>query len=306
MKLEKTNTEYIAKGLLALLFLIACSVSVQLKAQDEDQEIQEDKPVRSPFESSWIIDNQTPVVYPKGTFEFMIQHRFGEIEHGFQDFFGLWLPSNIRLGFSYTIIENLSIGFGTTKRDEIQDFSAKYAILKQTRSGSMPVDITYYGNVAIETGRKKSLLPNENNSDRLSFFHQVIISRKWSPAFSMMIAPSLSHYNVSTEIDVDGNGFLDSDTNNDHIAIAAAARIKLSSQSSFLINYDQPITDHKAGNPNPNLSFGLEVATSSHAFQIFLGSFDSIIPQKNNVFNNNDPTNGGFVIGFNITRNWNF
>jgi hypothetical protein len=61
-----------------------------------------------------------------------------------------------------------------------------------------------------------------------------------------------------------------------------------------------------SGNPRPNVSFGLELSTSAHAFQFFLGNYASITPQRNNYFNKNDYTNGEFLIGFNITRLWNY
>jgi len=72
------------------------------------------------------------------------------------------------------------------------------------------------------------------------------------------------------------------------------------------VNYDQPLTKHDSGNPNPNISFGVEVSTSSHSFQMFIGNYQALVPQYNNVFNNNDYQNGDFLIGFNITRLWNF
>jgi len=46
--------------------------------------------------------------------------------------------------------------------------------------------------------------------------------------------------------------------------------------------------------------------TSNHSFQVFAGNYNSILPQSNNVFNQNDFTKGQFLIGFNITRLWNF
>jgi hypothetical protein len=79
-----------------------------------------------------------------------------------------------------------------------------------------------------------------------------------------------------------------------------------------IFNVDQPITKHTAGNPNPNLSLGIEMATSSHEFQIFIGNYQSIIPQENNFFNGNDYMAEGesfwsnYLIGFNITRMWNW
>lgn len=274
-------------------------------AQDEPVADDGNKPVRPPFECTWIIDNQTPIVPVKGTLEFMIQHRFGSVsENGISDLWGLYAPSNIRLALSYTLFEKLgigslrgplAIGIGTTKDNRIQDVNFKYAFLQQTRNSRIPVSITYFGDVGIETLNETEDLPNGNPSDRLSFFHQLIISRRFSEKISIQLAPSISHYNV-----------VEPGRSNDHIAIAVAARYKFTPQSSLLVNIDQPITDHESGNPFPNISFGIEVSTGSHAFQVFVTNFSAIIPQRNNFYNPNDYKEDGFRIGFNINRLWNF
>jgi hypothetical protein len=244
------------------------------------------------------------LVPAKGTFEFMIQHRFGTVSNGVTDFWGLYAPSNIRLGLAYSLFNNFgfgvlkgpfSIGIGTTKDNRIQDVNVKYGFLQQTRNGRIPVSITYYANAAIETAKPKEQLPNGNNSDRFSYFHQIIISRKFAERLSVQIAPSVSHYNV-----------VEPEMMNDHFAVALAGRYKFSEKSSIIFNVDQPITAHKLYNPQPNVSFGLEMSTSGHAFQIFLTNYASIVPQRNNVFNRNDPWGKGFLIGFNITRLWSF
>ena len=94
----------------------------------------------------------------------------------------------------------------------------------------------------------------------------------------------------------------------DHFSVSAAARYKVTGSMAIVVNYDQAITQQPSDNKQPksNLSFGLEVTSSAHAFQIFAGNYAFITPQRNNVFNQNDITEGEFLIGFNITRLWNF
>jgi hypothetical protein len=147
----------------------------------------------------------------------------------------------------------------------------------------------------METLKPEEDLPNQNTSDRFSYFHQIIISRRFSPKISVQVAPSVSHYNV-----------VEPEMWNDHFAVALAGRYKFSAQSSVMINVDQPMTAHKFYNPQPNVSFGVEIATSAHAFQVFVTSFNALVPQRNNVFNQNDPWDEGFLVGFNITRLWSF
>ena len=74
---------------------------------------------------------------------------------------------------------------------------------------------------------------------------------------------------------------------------------------SILVNYDQPLTQNATNNPHPNLSAGLEISTSSHCFQIIVGNTHYILPQNNALYNENDYTNGQFLIGFNMTKLWN-
>jgi len=307
-------------SLLVLLMLTAFQVPVFAQEPDPAEEEDGLKPQRSPFESSWIIENQTVVVPAKGTLEFMIQHRFGTVGNGVKDLWGLYADAgtNIRLGLSYTLFEKfgfgglrgpLAIGIGSTRGRRTQDVSIKYGILQQTRNNRIPVSVTYFGNVAMETQQPREDLVNKNESDRYSFFHQIIIARRFNPALSIQIAPSVSHYNV-----------VEPYMYNDHYAVAFAARYKISAQSAVIVNLDQPLNglgsifpDHISNNPQPNFSLGIEVATSAHAFQVFLSNFSSIVPQRNNMFNQNAPWDGdtdgwadGFLIGFNITRLWGF
>lgn len=297
------------KIVFVLAFLMSWSIMPAIAQDEENTDIEEgNKPTRPHYESAWLIDNQSVVVPRKKTFEFVIQHRFGLVESGLKDMFGLYLPSNIRLGVSYTILDDIgfgsfkgpvAIGIGSTKDNRIQDINIKYGMLQQTRNNRIPVSITYFGNTAFETSMKTEELPNGNESDRQSYFHQLIISRRFSSKLSIQVAPSISHYNVV-------NPYM----NNDHIAVAVGGRFKFSSQSSILINVDQPITEHKLYNPQPNVSLGIEIGTSAHAFQIFATNYQALVPQKNNVANQNDPWGDpwyeGFLIGFNITRLWGF
>ncbi len=281
---------------LAYLFLS------NLSAQTDEPPKQDLRPVRNMFESIWLIDNQTVVVPIKGTFEFDIQHRFGSWENGYSDFIGLAAPSNIRLGFEYVFVDNLMIGFGITKERMLWDFNAKYAIVQQKRSGGFPFSVTYLGLASIDS-RDGDLF--QEGSDRWSYFNQLMIARKLSEGISLQVAPSLSWFNFLDPILNDEGSYLGR-LDQQHFAIAFSGRFKVSSGLAIIANYDAPITNHPVNQPKSNLSFGLEIATSSHAFQVFLGNYKGINPQVNNVLNQNDFGNNQILIGFNMTRLWNF
>lgn len=289
----------------SLLFFSAAIIA-QENETTEEAVVKKPKPVKNTFESAWIIDNQTVMVPIKGTFEMDIMHRFGTIQKGYEDFYGFFAPSNIRLGFSYVPVEKLMVGASITKSNMIWEGFAKYAIMQQTKGKGFPVSITYYGNMGIET-RKKD---NYNHfSDRLSYFHQLLFARKISDRISIQVAPSVSHmnfvYGQFVDSTIDKSGRIQ-ERKHDHIAIAVSGKFKIKEGMAIIANYDQPITKHRIGNPDPNLSLGLELTTSSHAFQVFLGNYYFITPQRNNYFNQNDYRDKQFLIGFNITRLWNY
>ncbi|MEQ1624483.1 MAG: DUF5777 family beta-barrel protein, partial [Sediminibacterium sp.] len=93
---------------------------------------------------------------------------------------------------------------------------------------------------------------------------------------------------------------------NDHLSFSLSGRYKISPKTAIIVNYDQPLTQHPTNNPRPNISFGLDMNSSGHGFQVFAGNYGYSLPQYNHMFNQNDFQAGQFVIGFNITRLWNF
>ncbi len=265
------------------------------------QEVKKDtipeKPQRPAFKSSFIIDNPTNVLFTKNSMELGIKHRFGLLNSGEKDYAGIFGASNIRLGLTYAVHDRWTIGFGITKFNLLQDFNLKVGILRQTRSDKVPVNVSYYGNFAIDTQEKENF---EFDQDRFSFFHQIIIARRFSPDFSLQIAPSLSHYN-----------YVEYRMNNDVFGISVGGRYKISKQGSILVDFSLPFTHHLNdevldADPEPGFSIGVEFATLGHAFQLFISNYNGIVSQQNYVFNQNKFFEGDILIGFNITRVYKF
>ena len=263
-------------------------------AQEVDTEQEEkaaEKLERPAFESATLIDNQTNVLFNKNTLDVQMQHRFGLIDET-NSLAGIYGDgANIRIALSYAIHERLTVGYGTTKNNRLQDFNWKAALLRQTRSNSMPFSVSYYGNFTIDARPESQF---NLVQDRYSFFNQLIIAKKFGQSLSLQIAPSISHYNA-----------VESDMENDMISIAFGGRAKISPQTAIIFDYSQPITSFDS-DPKPGISLGAEFATSGHAFQIFVTNYSGIVQQKNYMMNQNDFFDGDILFGFNITRRYNF
>ena len=276
------------------------------------------KPVKNTFNSVWIFDDQTVMVPVKGTFESDIQHRFGTVENGPKDVWGLYASANMRLGFNYSPIKNLYLGFGLAKNNLLWDGSAKYAIIKQT-PGKYPVSVTYYGNIGYKSVADPKHFLFTYQTERLSFFNELLIARKVSDKFSIQVGASISHQNSvpGYYAQKDTTTFVYKKQKFDMFTASVCARYQLTEVTTVIVDYDQPLTRFPTDNPHPNLAFGFEFNTSGHTFQLFAGNYSQLNPQQNSLHNANNPfgfkqtggvkvKGGQFLIGFNITRLWNF
>lgn len=277
----------------------------------------ENKPVRHTFENQVLINNQTVEVPNLHTLDFVIQHRFGLLENGEDDFWGLYAPSNIRLGLTYSFLDNLAVGLGATKSKHLYDLNWKYVLVRQTKPKGIPVTISYYGDVARASGDKENFLNQDNAykaGNRFTWFHELMIARKVNSHLSLQAAGTYSYINMidsTTGMKEHGN-----------LGLSFLGRYQFSPQSSVIVDFDLPLTTYEVTTiteedanrkveltknyPVYNFGIGYEVSTSSHQFQIFVCSNGSIISQEYRVYNQNDFFKGDLLIGFNITRQWGF
>jgi hypothetical protein len=304
MKKLTNNKPMFLRGIILCLLTFLVTPWNGLMAQDslEAETVIKPRPVTT-FESLVIVDNQTVMVSRKKVLNMAIQHRFGTVNKGKKDLFGIFGPANIRIAFEYTPIDNLAIGFGVTKERYVVDLNAKYAFVKQMDKGGWPVSITYFGNIGIDSREKKGNFVKWG--DRVSYFNQIMIARKITEKLSVQVSPSYSHFN-NVEAYKDKEGNILPKMSNDHFAIAFLGRYKLTERFHLIANYDQALSQHKTNNPHPNICFGIETTTISHSFQVFAGNSGGIVPQYVNFYNQNNYRKGQFLVGFNITRRWNF
>jgi hypothetical protein len=298
--------------LLTMLMIKSTAFAQEEATQDTTvQETPKERPVRPAFESGLLFDAATTVVQPSKTLEFVLQHRFGYID-GAKDFFGIWGSANIRVGLNYSILDKLTVGIGTTKMKRLQDLQIKYKVIEQTRSNSIPVTVVLHEVVGVDARDKSTWDQNAGSagyqfSNRMSYFTELMVSRRFDDHLSLQVGGAFTHYNC-----------VDSVYDHDRISLSFAGRYKFSPQGSFIVAGDFPlditgIKDFKKDADantiiydKPNISVGVEISTSTHAFQIYLASAQGILPQEDIMWNNHDFFKKGFMIGFNLTRLWNF
>jgi len=279
-KAMKRNTK-----LTAIAFLLAFLSASFLFAQDEAE------PVMPAFETLNLIDNQTTANPYKGQLILEIQHRFSQIKE-IDDLFGIFGSANTRIGFSYGITDKIMLGFGTTRNYMLQDLEWKYSIL--TQNSKIPVSLSYHGNAVLDARNKKYFGPEEDYqfAYRMSFLNQLIVSTRIGNRISLQAAPTFVYFNAVPE------GY-----NNANAAINFGGRFQVLGFHSIIVEYDQPLIQPELSENYiyPNVALGVEIGTSTHAFRVFASNYNAIIRNHGVAFNSNNPLDGDFQFGFNIS-----
>jgi hypothetical protein len=278
---------------------ILLSLSLILAPVFAQEESAGPEPVTGTFVTTSLIDNHTITSPYKGGLELLIHHRFSLIEN-IKNLYGVYGAANTRMGLNYGVTDKLMIGAGTTKDYKLQDIQWKYAIFQQTTDNSMPVSLSYYGNMVIDARADENFGPEASyrSIHRLSYFTQLIVARKMGEKLSLQVAPSLAYFN-SVPVYSDSTGY-----KNLNLGLSVGGRYNVTGNHSLLFEYDQLLTKQDLADedhPKPNLSLGWEINTGTHAFQIFVANYSNIINQYNLLYNSNGFSDGEFLVGFNIT-----
>jgi hypothetical protein len=235
---------------------------------------------------------------PPGQLDFRISHRFGTLNSGAYELWGLD-QANIHFGFDYGIFKWLMLGVGRGTYEKTYDGFAKFTILRQsTGAKEMPVSLSAFSSVAINSLKWPETEQTNYFSSRLSYVAQVLVARKFSPSFSFQLTPSYVHRNmVSTELDP-----------NDLFALGAGGRMKLSKRISlnaeyFLLANPKDYMSQQIYNP---LSVGFDIETGGHVFQIILTNSVAMIEKGFIGETTGRWAKGDIHLGFNISRVFNF
>ena len=246
------------------------------------------------FKSTRIMNGHSIEKMPPGQLDFRISHRFGRVNSGAYEFFGLD-QANIHFGLEYGILKWLMIGVGRGTYEKTFDGFAKFTLLRQSSGARfMPVSVSLFSSAALKSVKWAD--PSRTNyfSSRLSYVGQILIARKLSQGFSVQITPSYVHRNlVATELDP-----------NDLYAIGAGGRIKLTKRISFNAEYYYLVNpkNYMSQQVHDPLSVGFDIETGGHVFQLIFTNSVAMIEKGFIGETTGDWLKGDIHFGFNISR----
>ncbi|PSK90617.1 DUF5777 family beta-barrel protein [Taibaiella chishuiensis] len=232
----------------------------------------------------------------KGVLDFRINHRFGRINQGFSEFFGLDNAST-RIGFDYGITDWLMVGIGRSTYLKDADGFVKARILRQTDNDRMPLSLSYVGAMSIQA---TELYPPPAGSgieykfsQRVAYINQLLIARKFANWLSLQLMPTHIHYNFVQF----------RDDPNDVFAIGLGGRIKLSNRIALTGEYYMvvPPNDRLTGTRN-SLTLGFDIETGGHVFQLLFSNSTGITERTVIGQTTGGWDKGDIHFGFNISR----
>lgn len=292
-----------------IVLLTACSLmlSLTIQAQVEDtkepddliamldEESAEERPdyTQATFKTTRLVNGHTIENTGMGVLDFRVNHRFGRIKEGFNNFFGLD-NATTRIGFDYGVTNWLMVGIGRSTYEKEYDGFTKIKLLRQRERKGMPISLSYMGAMSVHSLPEPALAPGQEYhfSNRMYFTNQLLLARKFNDWFSLQLMPTLVHYNlVPTKAEP-----------NDVIAIGAGGRVKLSNRISFNVEYFYRLPDNQLNGYYNSLSLGFDIETGGHVFQLMFTN-SGAMTERTFVGQTMDTwEDGGIHFGFNISR----
>lgn len=279
-----------------LFFLIFCE---QVCAQELMDILNKETPqtkefVSATFKGTRIINGQSIENRKKGVLEFLISHRFGRINEGIDNFFGLD-DSNIRFGLEYAFTDNLTLGLGRSSYEKTYDGFVKYKFLKQSIGvQKFPFSMSLFGSIAKKTIKNYEPENEPDFNDRLFYTTQVLIARKFNKEFSLQLSPTYIHRNTVA---------INSDPH-DIFVIGAGGRYKVSKRVSINAEYFHTINPLKSIDTHNSLAFSVDIETGGHVFQLILSNAITMIENSFITETTGNFFKGDIHFGFNISRDF--
>jgi hypothetical protein len=247
------------------------------------------------FKATRILNGHSIERMPEGQLDFRIHHRFGMLNTGAYNLWGLD-QANVHFSLEYGVTDFLMLGVGRGTYEKAFDGFAKFSLLRQsTGARNMPVSVSLFTSATLNSLKWSD--PERVNyfSSRFSYTFQALIARKLTSRFSLQLSPTVVHRNlVATELDP-----------NDLYALGAGGRIKLTNRISFNLEYYyvvKPVHNYMSDPVNNPLSIGFDIETGGHVFQLIFTNSLAMI-EKGFIGETTGRWNRGDVhFGFNISR----
>ena len=261
----------------------------------------EEKPVVNytiaTFKGTRLVSGHSVETNGAGVLQFLIGHRFGRINSGLSDLYGLD-NATIRLGFDYGLTDRINIGFGRSSFQKTLDGTIKWKILRQ-KSGAaqFPFTATWLSNMYVLANAWPN--PDRENyfSSRISYHHSLLMARKFGESFSLQIMPTVVHRNlVSTQND-----------KNTILSLGIGTSIRLNGSLRFNTEYyyilPNQIESNVGGELVSNaLSIGFDLETGGHIFQLHLTNSRGMTEKYLIGETTGRWGNGDIHFGFNVSR----
>lgn len=261
-------------------------------------------PAIGTFKGIRLISSQTTEQVKKKHLVFNILHRFGTLNSGFNNLYGLD-ESNIRLSFEYGLTNGVQISVGRSSVDDMFDVGLKAKLATQKKGfHAFPLSISYYGNMGINSS-KTNMYDFKGDLGkalgRFNFANQVIIAQKVNNYFSWMIAPTTVWYNL---VDL-------SSQQNFTLALGLGVSVRISRSTRFNVEYyprlvGQNSTTFSGLKSTNYLGVGFDIETGGHVFQIMLSNSTAMLEQQMFTQTTNSWGEWGIGLGFNISRTFSF
>jgi len=279
------------------LLILILGLNINLFSQELEDILEKEAPdysttITGTFHGTRIMNGHSVETRKRGILEFLISHRFGRINSGIDDLFGLD-DSNIRFGFEYAFTDDLTIALGRSSFEKTYDGYIKYRLLKQkTGEQDFPVSLTLFGSATEKTIKDYEPEDKPAFKDRLAYTSQILLARKFNSNFSFQIMPTYIHFNmVPTTNDP-----------NDIFAVGFGTRIKISKRVSINGEYYYTINPFESIDTNNSLAIGVGIETGGHIFQLIFTNSRSMIEKGFIAETTGEFFNGDIHFGFNISR----
>ena len=282
------------------IFLLSLSV-LSATAQEDifdllDEESESAQYTYATFKGTKLLNGQTNETPGQGVLQYIISHRFGSFTDEYlYNFFGLD-NAHIRMQLDYGLSDRLNMGIGRSSVLKTSDVFVKYRALRQkTGANPFPLSLTLYSALNYQGARLDGI--DHNNSDRLSYHHQAVFARKFNERFSLLLAPSVVHWNLVPGPEDPNDTY--------HLLIGGRyklnKRIALTSEYAFSSNrrYGSGATEVRFHNP---MSVGVDIETGGHVFQFHLSNTRAMSDPLWMAQNPYNAENGSLFLGFNISR----